>query len=477
MENIEQVKTFSEPDALKTLTADKGFETILHATSSSEADLNNRMKVYSEVAENYNNLKEAYKTFSGYQEIPLLSNQYFNASMASYVRSFAGFLTIERSMDQPTALLWYNDLLGVVDNRVVLPNIGKENLNGINARFQTQATFIVGQKEYSISTNKKLIPGSVEIRFVHALEPTKSILIKDDRNGNLLAPAGVLGVNADNKISVNYQTGLITFTVGDGFTIAENDIYSVLGFEDVAGDPAFGQLTGPGNNRFKVDLKNIVLHAEPDMLVSENNLMAIAAAQKAVGFNMQDIAGQKLTELYTKLVNEKLANGIIEGSMGNSVVIPMDDYVNKFTDYNSRLDAFQAKMVDIDTAMAKRTYKATKATAYLVGEIMGNYFQKLKTTGNWTANTTSTYINDLLGYYNGVPVLRHINVDPKKGYAIHKTPGGELAPIMRGIYMPLTNTPMIGNFNNPSQFSQGIYFQEVNSVFLPELIQEFELRD
>lgn len=471
----ETTKVFSESCAVKEMLADPGYAACLKNSSVSDEDAAFRTKVYSDVMEHFDEMKEAFKTFSGYSEVPILSNQYFNATMASYVRSFAGYLCIERNMNEPTALLWYNDLMGIVDRRIVLPNIGKENLKGINARFMTQAAFIEGQKEYSISTGKKLIPGSVELQFIHALEPNRPITVKDDRNGNLLAPGGVLAANADDKANINYATGLITFTLGDNFVIAPNDVYAVLGYEDVAGDPAFGQLTGPGNNRFTVDYKNITVTAEPDMLVGENNLMAMAAAQKSLGSNPQEATGQKLTELYTKLINEKLATGIITSAMGNPVVIPMVDYMKQFTDYNSRLDAFQADLVDVDTAMADRTVKATKATAYLVGEGTGNWFRKLRNTGNWTDNTESTYINDLLGFFNGIPVLRHQMVGKYEGYAVHKTPGGEMAPLMRGIYLPLTNTPIIGNYNNPTQFAQGIYYQECNEPVFPELIQKFTL--
>jgi len=472
-------KFFSEASAVDLQLRDQQFCQIMRDSSVSDEDYFNRAAVYSDVMHQFDDLKEAYKSFSGYSEIPILSNQYFNASMASYVRSFAGFLTIERAMDQPTSLLWFNDLLGVIDNRVVLPNIGQENLKGINARFQAQGSFVNGQYVYSISTNKKLIPGSVELHFVHAATPGNIVVIKDDRNGNLLAPAGVLAVNANGAVSVNYATGVITFTIpqtGGAFVPEANDTYSIIGYEDVAGDPAFGQLTGPGNNRFKVDMKNIQVTAEPDMLIGENNLMAIAAAQKSVGMNPQEVTGQKLTELYTKLINEKLANGIIKGAQGNTVEIDMAAYIGKFTDYVSRLEAFQSDLVDVDTAMAKTTMKATKATAYLVGEEMGNYFRKLRNTGNWVDNTESTYINDLLGFLNGIPVLRHMNVESKTGYAVHKTPGGEVAPLMRGIYLPLTNTPLIGNYNNPTQFSQGIYYQEANELIFPELIQKFTIK-
>lgn len=472
---MEDLRYFSEVEAEKIMKEDPTYQECLKKTSSSADDAKAREKVYSDVMGNYENLKEAYKTFSGMAEIPLLSNQYFNASMASYVRSFAGFLTVERYMDQPTSLLWYNDLLGVVDNRIVLPNLGKENLEGINARFQTTSAFVTDPSTlytYDVTTNKKLIPGSVELRFVHAAAPNEFVTVKDDRKGNLLAPAGILAAG-----SVNYLTGLIHFEINaTGFPIVAGDSYSVIGFEDVAGDPAFGQLTGPGNNRFKVDMKNITLTSEPDMLIGENNLMAIAAAKKAMGMDPQAVTGAKLTELYTKLINGKLTKGIIEGgNTGDFKVIPMDEYSSHFVDYQSRLDAFMADLVEVDTMMAKKTYKATKATCYVVGEGMGNQFRKLRTSGQWVDNTESTYINDLLGYFNGIPVLRHIDVEFNTGYACHKVPSGEIAPLMRGIYLPLTNTPLVGNYNNPTQYAQGVYYQEVNSLIFPELIQKFKI--
>jgi hypothetical protein len=34
------------------------------------------------------------------------------------------------------------------------------------------------------------------------------------------------------------------------------------------------------------------------------------------------------------------------------------------------------------------------------------------------------------------------------------------APLARGIYLPLTDTPTIGNYNNPTQMAAGIYYQE-----------------
>jgi len=452
---------------------DAQWNQMLIGSSNSIDAANLRKAEYQKVFSNYRDLREAYKNFSGMAEVPLLSNQYFNATVASYVRSFAGFLTIERSMDQPTALLWYMDLLGVTDNRKVLPNIGPEDLNGINARFMTEAPLVSGTTAYTVTTNKKLIPGSVEIQLIHAADPGNPVIIRDDRQGNLLAPAGILVANAGDTVGVNYATGVITFTLGASFTIATDDKYAVVGFEDVAGDPAFGQLTGPGNNRFKVQMNNILAVSEPDMLVAENNLMAIAAMQKAVAANPADVTAAKLTELYTKLINGKLVAALHKIWNGTAYTIDLTKANNSWTDYQSYLDKFMAELVNVDTELGYRSYKGIHATAYVVGQNVGNLFMRLKSTGNFVMNTDSTYVNDLLGFYNGIPVMRHNDMGVNDGYAVVKTVDGQLAPLMRGIFLPLTNTPVVGNYNNPTQFANGVYYQEFNGGIVPELMQKF----
>jgi len=470
-----QTITNSEVKMFSVQSEDKGWNAALIAGSRSKKDAQLRKGVYQRVFSRYEGMKKDLKAFSGYAEVPLLSNQYFNATMASYVRSFAGLLSIERDMDQPTALLWYMDLLGVTDNRKVLPNVGQENLAGINARFSTSQAFTLAQTDYSISTNKKLIPGSVELTFVHAADPSNPIVIKDDLKGNLLAPSGVLDAAATTE--VNYQTGLITFKVGTGFTIAAGDSFSIIGFEDVAGSPEFGTLAGHGNNRFKTDMENVIVTSEPDMLVSESNLMTIAAMQKAVGANPQDVAGAKLVELYTKLINAKLVAELKANQVGNSYDIDATSYIAKFLDFQSRLDAFQAELINVDTALAKKSVKGVTATAYVVGEGMGNWFRKLVAAGNFTDNPGSSYINDLLGYYKGIPVLRHTDVGTNEGYAVHKTVDGQLAPLMRGIFLPLTNTPTVGSYNNPSQIANGVFYQEAHRCIVPELVQKFTINE
>lgn len=443
---------------------------ILNAGSVSAQDAAIRKATYGKVFSRYQEIKEALKLFSGLTETPVLGNQYFNATMASNVRSFAGFLAIERDMDQETALLNFMDLLGVTDNRKVLPNVGPEDRSRINSRFTHQSPFIVGTTEYTISTAKKILPGSVEIHLIHVANPTNPIVIKDDRKGNLIAAPGVLAAG-----TVDYSgTGAIQFELGAGFVPATGDQFTILAYEDVAGNPEFNR-TAHGNNRFKLEQRYVQLTAEPDLLIGESNLMSIATLNKSVGINPQDLLGAKLTELYTKLINDKLVDALIFNYEGNVHDVDVTTWTSTWYDYNSQLNAFVAELVGIDTDLAQKSVKGVKATAYVVGTEVGNWFQKTKATGNFVPAPEQSYINDLLGTIDGVPVLRHDHIDPKEGYAIHKTSDGQLAPLMRGIYLPLTNTPAVGSYQNPTQFAQGVYYQEVNSSIVPELVQKFRL--
>lgn len=451
---------------------DPAWNAALIHSSNSKATAALRKATYQKVFSHYNDYKEQAKMFSGYTEIPILSNQYFNATMASYVRSFAGFLAIERDMDQPTALLYYMDLLGVTDNRKVLPNIGKENLKNINARFVTNAPLVKDNPAYSITTGKKLIPGSVVIRLIHAADPSNFVEIKDDRKGNLLAPAGILAAG-----TVDYNAaGKIDFTLNTtNFAIADNDSYAIQAYEDVPGTPDWNGMAH-GKNRFKIDNNHIEVTAEPDELIAESNLMAMANMQKAIGVNPQDVAGAKLTELYTKLVNGKLVHAITDNYEGDTTIIDLATDTAKFHTFDSDLKYFGASLVNVDDALMHKSVKGVYATAYLVGSGVAKKFRQLKTIGSFVDNTDSTYINDLVGYYNGIPVLRHDDIPSMTGYAVHKTADGQLAPCIRGIYLPLTNTPSIGSYQNPTQIAQGIYYQEANEIIVPELVQKFELK-
>lgn len=455
--NISETRLFSQ------CVEDNKMNAILRAGSVSDKDAAQRLATYQRVFSRYEDLKDQMRAFSGNSEFNVLTTQYFNATVSSYVRSFAGFLCMERDMDAPTAILRWMDMLGVTDGRKILPNLGKENLNGLNAQLDLDITNELGT---TIKTVKHLLPGTVKVKVTTATGP---YIIVDDRSGNLLAPAGVISAG-----TVDYANGDIDITLANGVTATAARLYAV---EDVAGNPATNEAPDASafNNRIKMEMQQIVCTATPDMLIAENNIMAIANMQKALNTDPQEIAGQKLTELYTKLINIKIVEAVKACAPVSSITFDGSTVGSEFTDYQSRLDSFMGFLIDVDNCLALKSVKGVKATAYVVAPDVAVWFRKCNTKGNFV-DEPSKYLNDLVGYYNGIPVLQHENIKSGEGFAICKTEDGLMAPVMRGIYLPLTNTPTVGNYNNPSQLANGVYYSETNTAVLPELCVKFSIR-
>ncbi len=418
------------------------------------------------------------KTFSGYAETPLLSTQYFNASVASYVSSFAGYMSIERDFDQPNGLFYWFDVLGVTDLRPVIPNLGADQYQDVQTmgHFELPVTIANATTAYAPLIGRKLIPGTVRVKIVDGANKYELI---DNGQGNFMAVAGVI-----KSGTVNYLNGKVEFELATAIDADPANSITIVGKEDVTGTPSCtnGASNAHANDkRFIAKMQQIGLNTVPDMLVAEYNIAALGALKKATGSDMATFLFTKLRELYTKTINYKLVTMLEEGYTGTT----MSDLdlsngpsglADKFYDYRSRVDLFDSYLINVESALATKAVKGVNTTAYVAGNQACNQFQKGGIIGKWEKNDKMTYINDLLGWYNGIPVLRSTDIQEANGegtfYAIHKTHDGQMAPLARGIYMPLTDTPTIGNYNNPTQMASGIYYQEGVRYMAPELVQK-----
>lgn len=442
----------------------------LIGSSVSNEDARIRMGEYKKLFSRYNDLKEFNentKMFSGYAETPLLSTQYFNASVASYVSSFAGFMSIERDFDQPNGLFYWFDVLGVTDYRSVIPNLGADNFENINStgRFEADIQVTAGTA-YDYMIGRKIIPGTLRIKVLKK-NGTKFELV-DAGQGEFMAKAGVITAS-----QISYANGQVKFTLGTALT-PNDDVITVVGAEDVCGTPSNlnGAAPAKNENRFLAKMQQIGLSTVPDMLTAEYNIAALGAMKKATGSDMATFLFNKLRELYTKIINQRLVKTLVNSYVGNTYEVQMQTGIAGYHDYRSSVDFFNAELINIESELASKAVKGVTVTAYIGGMSATNQFQKGASIGKWEKNTKMTYINDLLGWYDGVPVLRSNDVPANDFYAIHKTADGQMAPLARGIYMPLTDTPTIGNYNNPTQMAAGIYYQEGIKSMAPELVQK-----
>lgn len=466
-------------------------------SSVSVEDANLRSREYAKMFSRNEEMKDIFglgngtnllqKTFSGYAETPLLSTQYFNASVASYVSSFAGYMSIERDFDQPNGLFYWFDVLGVSDMRSVIPNLGPDNYQDIN----TMGGFELGvqvqtaaNSSYTATVGRKIIPGTARVKIVDVNTGTNPATVTkyelvDNGQGVFMAAPGLISAG-----SINYLSGRVEFTFTPSMVNGTGSSITIIGKEDVTGTPCntVGASNAHANDkRFIAKMQQIGLSTVPDMLVAEYNIAALGAMKKATGADMATFLFGKLREIYTKAINYKLVSTMEEGYMGTTLndlnlSTANTDLASKFHDYRSRVDLFDAYLINVETVLASKAVKGVDVTCYVAGPQACNQFQKGGMIGKWQRNTKMTYISDLLGWYDGLPVLRSTDIAEAAGegtfYAIHKTKDGQMAPLARGIYMPLTDTPTIGNYNNPTQMASGIYYQEGTKYMAQELVQK-----
>jgi hypothetical protein len=451
MTSISEVKLFSE-----SVSSDKKIINYLRKSSVSDEDADLRLNTYKKVFENLENYKSSLKSFSSYADNVLRGVQYFDASVIGLLRSFAGFLAIERALDQPTGLLYFLDLYGVATNSLISPNIGQDNIPDWKNKITQTANLTNSSGPYNVVLSKKLIPGTVKLTIKIGSNTYECF---DDKNGSLLGPPAVLDAG-----TVNYSTGAISFTLDSSLSPANTDTYVVIAIED--------QGATDGINRTKLKLEHIKIETYPEMLIGETDLSSIAAMNKSLGIDPGDLIISRLQELYTKLINKSMVREIITHDDSVPYVI---DLTVAFNDFRSTVDKFYAELSEVETLLSERSYKGAKVTCYLVGKNVLNWFKKQRLNGSFVDNVDVSYVNDLMGFVDGVPVLHHLDVDPNEGYAIHKTADGQIAPVGRGILLPLNSLPLVGNYQNPSQQATGVYYQEGVEIISTKLVQKFKI--
>lgn len=415
---LNEARMFSE--SLNKVTRDR-----LIGSSVSEIDAKIRQGEYQKVFSRYNDNKREYqKMFSGYSESPLLSTQYFNATVSSYVSSFAGFMSIERDMDQPNGLISWMDVLGVSDYRTVVPNLGPDNFGGVSVqgRFESDIN-VTADQSYTYLIGRKIIPGTLRIKITKK-DGTKMELI-DAGQGQFMAVAGVI-----TESKIDYKNGNVSFTLAKALT-PNDDKCVIVGAEDVVGTPSLlnGAASAKHENRFLAKLQQVGISTVPDMLSAEFNIASIAAMKKAIGTDMATFLFTKLREIYTKVINTKLVTTLAAGYTGNTIEIDLAANSKKYMDYRSNLDYFVSALIELESCLAQKAVKGVTVTAYIAGANASNMFQKCTAIGKFQKNDKSTYINDLLGWYDGVPVLRTTDIAVDEVYAIHKTADGQMAPL------------------------------------------------
>lgn len=432
------------------------------ASSNSRANLN-RHKVYGEVLQNAANLRENGRKLGLFDDT---TSQDFNPStmgmalehisVKAMVNSIVGFTSVERSMQQFSQTFVYNDKITKTGAKV-MPMIGKDNPRG---RAEDVVKMELTAAPFSLDLAKPIVPGHTSIQFSVA---GKTFTIVDDGKGNLLAPPASV-----SAATIDYLTGKIdiTFTTEVTDSLVASDTISVKSVEERQDDNA--------DKRIKARQGYFTINAAVNNYDFELNIISSDMIAKQGGEKLLDELTQSVYDEQVIDINGKVVQAIMAGARGNVETIDVSTFSIQAGRFDSLMKTFNLGIATIDSKLAAKTYKMVNATSYIVGRGLANLFMAMEDQYGWVPNK-SGYVNDIVGFYKGRAVIRHLDVAEYEGYAIHKTEDGNLAPTAYGIYLPITNAPLVGNFQNVQEVAGGIYSVDGVSQLATDLIVKFKV--
>jgi len=428
-------------------------------SSSTKMVSEHRKNVYEKVMENESALRSVARSLGYFSAMDdanpaTLGVALKEASLKAYINSIVGYIAVESPMTQMQELKVYTDVV-TKSGAKVLPMIG---VDAPRTRSEHKATFPMtpAGTTFEFDLVQQITPGSVLITLT--LNGATTTVV-DDRRGKLLAQGGVLTTG-----TITYATGKINIVTAVAAILDDNAIINC----------AFDKTVDLSSGRTKAKQGYYNIAAGVNKFEFEADLIASMITQKTVGTDIVAKLKQSVYDEQILGINNSLVKAITEGYAGNTLTIDLSTFSIAAGLFDSLLRVFISGLVSVDSALAARTYKVIAATAYIVGKGLSDLFESLDADQGWVANTTG-YVNGLVGFYKGRAVIRHLDLDDYEGYAIHKTPEGELAPVALGILLPATDLPLVGNFNNTNEVAGGIYSVDGAVPLELELAQKFVL--
>jgi hypothetical protein len=475
------------------------------------------------------------------------------ASLLANVSSFSGFLTIEKTIEQPNFVLHFLDLIGtnVRDRRQtapVFPTVGPTRYDNSAYGLQTYTTPSTATTLVIDNTTFSTAAGLGSGAAIPPIMPyTIKIVVKAYTGGSLVATEVFTDNGNGMLVSLGVSSGSITIdpttsiphiasygnpsllpqSTGWDFTINSIRINGPTGSQLVAELSFAFNYTEPiyypgqeQDERFTLNLTRVItVNTKPAKLTIELNKQELAAISKSMSQDLQPVIVQRIGEIYNKMVNRYIVRKYVQRFVTDTVnysdfvVIDVGSPIggpggattpdSSYNQYIPILDRMRGGFERVRQELHRKSYIANKPTALLVSPKLAYFLARsiMVEQSLWVEEKV-TYINDLFGYYIGIPVLIHTelealdaafeqwartpNINPPRpmdgmssyvtaavGFAVAILPDNNLAPMVRATFLPPTNTPTVANFNNPLQEAFSMFYQEEVDVVAPELVVPF----
>jgi len=405
-------------------------------------------------------------------------------TIASSIASLIPYLAIERPMNQPADLVYFQKLIainamgGFAENETVVhpfKPIGTKmdiSLSGTVRRLSGDGADADIDLAFGVPIAKKTL--TLEAKTTGQPDTTYVTIGMDrEGDGKALLSRGIV-----DSVTIDYETGDVSVkTVPTGTTVR----VSIFVERSVQQD-------GANTLRVKPATDQKTIYSYPNRVILENNLenqaymnkMAHELQNSGVEIDYGQVAIRQMLEAYIQFINTRLVNTV----MLTAAILGTSDYpsldassyfgaagFDKFAP--TKDDKVVKFFIDLNTSLLKRCGRGI--TCYVTGSQGTNIMAGIKDAFK-PNDAFHNNLDGMVGTFNGVPVVRHQAASGSESssiatyFAIHKTPDGKMGPVVYGDFLPLYSTRPAINYDNPTQFAQAIFSQDAIDSIVPEFV-------
>lgn len=428
--------------------------------------------------------------FKGFSDTPGMNDvdnvksvDAIDISIMATMQSIIPYIAAERAMQRPADIIYYQKLVttnanggfkkgdDVVNPFRPLPTTMRLNKSSstftVTSEDAEGITVDKGTVKYDGDTAIAKRSVIITITSGEGDEAKESIGRDKDGDGIIYWNKGGLAESA----TVNYADGDITITgVVDGAKVTITGEYERTSEE-----------SGAHTLKVKAVTEKVTVEAETNRIILESsfeensymNKMTYDLQQVGISMDYGKRSLRQLLDGYVHFIDLLVVDQFQRTAMksNSGVTFDLTQYSISTSQASTKNDKLNEFMLELDTALLRQCAKAP--TCYVVdtdaARILANnpYFTANANFGN--------YLNGVIGTYKNVPVVRHNALDEvlPVGSAFvgvtHKTADGQAASIVFSEFLPPYSIRPALNYNNPSQFSTGLFSQNTAKEIVPEL--------
>jgi len=414
----------------------------------------------------------------GFSDVSSLASKGIeDVTIIAAIKSVVKYLSAERSMTDPSVLISYQQLQAVntaggftAGGTVIGPFIPTPLTT--NLKYATSVLTSAAGSAIVLAYGGPIVPGTINLTIAPTVAGAGATILGQDTGGTGVITWSIVTQNASQPafptVTVDYVGGNVTISVVTALWTVSGSVTL-----DVSSDT-----TGSNILKVKPQFNNLTLAAVPNNVILEDNLESEAYRNRMFQamidtgnvLQMGDISFRQLLDFYISYVNLQVVSSTINAGTlalstnqaGQWIELDLTGYTSSgFTGFaQTKDDRIQQWYLELNTMLLN--VSGMGMTALLCGIEGANILDNV--AGRFVEDPAfRTMADGYVGTFNNIPVIRHRLVDSVSTtgyanvYAICKDPSGKYAPTVFGEYLPLYTTKQTLNFNNPTQFAQGLF--------------------